>query len=214
MDASSARRLAQATLVGLRATLPLQYEAYGICGKGYILLPQRVPLDGEEIVAALVDIPKPALCAALALDGFLAIAVWPGTYWGSAEMLTAKHAMAQQSIAKHKKARLLFKVDGEDPVVLSVDELSQWSEQYKIVGLNLGFHCQATTMSRSPMRPRTPFNCRACSRVLHGLFQHCSRSTRSAWPSEPPRTGGGRGRFAKRRRALRRGDDRGCVEKR
>ena len=141
MTEPSDRRLAQATLVGLRATLPLPYEVYRVAlGKAwYNFLPQRALLDEVQLLAALVDTPKPALCAAIALDGILAVAVWPHTSRWGPEIRMGLHAEAQQSIAKHPKARLLLKTDGAEPVVLTPEEFYRWREQYEILGLNLAW---------------------------------------------------------------------------
>ena len=182
MTEPSDRRLAQATLVGLRATLPLPYEVYRVAlGKAwYMLLPQRALLDDAQMLAALVDIPKPALCAAFALDGILAIAAWPTTSRWSSDIRSKIRAEAQQSIAKHPNARLLLQTDGAEPVVLTPDEFYRWREQYEILGLNLGWamggeepvalaHAATNTVQLSRVQPTT-------ARIMAGLEAVAQRS--------------------------------------
>lgn len=138
MNELLARRLAHATLIGLRATLPLEYEAYHGHGKGYMLLPERAPLDRNEVAAALAALPKPVLCVALALDGILAIAAWPNkSWWG--ESTPAALTVGREAVTEFADARMLLKVEGEEPLVLTPEELFQWREQYQIVGLNMSW---------------------------------------------------------------------------
>ena len=175
MTESSDRRLAQAALVGIRATLPRPYEAYRVAlGKSwYRLLPQRALLDEEQILAALVDTPKPTLCAGLALDGILAVAAWPHTSGWSPEIRLGLKAEAERSIASNPNARLLLKTDGVEPVILTADEFYRWREQYEILGLNLAWamsgedavalaHQATDTVQLSRVQPTT-------ARIIAGL---------------------------------------------
>lgn len=175
MTEQSDRRLAQATLVGLRATLPLPYEVYRVAlGKSwYMLLPQRTLLDEAQILEALVGVPKPALCAAFALDGILAVAVWPHASQRSAEFRAAMHAEGERSKAEYPNARLLLKTDGEAPVVLTPDAFYRWRDEYEILGLNLAWgmegedhvalaHDATNTVQLSRVQPTT-------ARIIAGL---------------------------------------------
>ena len=189
MTEPSDRRLAQATLVGMRATLPLPYEAYRVAlGKSwYRLLPQRAVLDEEQMLAALVDTPKPALCAALALDGIVAVAAWPQTARWSPEISRELRAEAERSAPSNPNARLLLKADGAEPVILTADEFYRWREQYDILGLNLAWatsgedavalaHGATNTVHLSRVQPTT-------ARIIAGLE---ALATQSGFVPPPP----------------------------
>ena len=129
-------RLARATLIALRAVLPMPHEAFGW---GYVLLPDTVPLDQEMIIDALVMAPKPVRCAALALDGALAVAVWPHPHQPrrAPDVTSEVEAHRRQVLEEHSAARLLFSVDGEEPIVLTPTEMFRWQDEYEVIGLGV-----------------------------------------------------------------------------
>ena len=129
------RRLAATTLVALRAAQAAPQEAIGA---GYILLPRQAPISRDDALEALSQMPKPILCAGIAVDGALAIACWPNV----AEKHTpnAAELERQERVAKaNPEAKLLFQIDGEEPQVLAVPEAFRWLREYEILGVGIGW---------------------------------------------------------------------------
>lgn len=138
-DAVFERRAAAATLVALRALLPVPAEGLGW---GYALLPDRVPLERQDAIQALVTAPKPLVCVALGLGGCLAIATWSGVavapYAAHAAAIQHDAAWGARRAQQRREvpaARLLFAIEGEEPVVLSLEEVWAWEERYTVLGL-------------------------------------------------------------------------------
>jgi hypothetical protein len=150
-------KLARATLVALRAALPMQHEAFGW---GYAFLPSQAPMSREEVLKALVELPKPILCAGFALDGALAIATWPRP------ADTIDESVHRAAVLRDfPGARLLFEIDGEAPVVLTPEEMFRWRDDYEVLGLGVSWqwsdddplarvHAATTIVDLSRLHPR------------------------------------------------------------
>lgn len=135
MSNSLDERLARATLIGLRASLPLPHLALG---SGYLLLPSQSPMDRDEVVGSLVALPKPMRCVATAIDGALAVGAWTFPPPGNAG--NWPDAAHRDVIARsHAEGRMLFLAEGEDPVVLNPAEFFAWQDQYEVAGLGLSW---------------------------------------------------------------------------
>ncbi|MFL5560853.1 MAG: hypothetical protein ACJ79K_05180 [Gemmatimonadaceae bacterium] len=135
MPESEDRLLAQVTLVALRAALPVTQEA--LSGL-YAILPRLAPMKREAAVNALAVMPKPVRCTAIALDGILAIAAWPlehrlTGHWPE----SFAHRLETQE--QYPRARLLFKVDGEEPLVLNAQNAIRWQNDYQVLGLGVSW---------------------------------------------------------------------------
>jgi hypothetical protein len=128
------RRAAEATLVVLRHLLPNPAEGRG---HDYIFLPRMAPIERDELVQYLAELPKPVYCVALGLGGALAVAAWPIEPPREATPgSTAQHAVwvaqwRQRTFGPGPVQFLLLGEGGEE-CTLTFEEFEQWKADYDI----------------------------------------------------------------------------------
>ena len=128
------RRAAEATLVALRHLLPNPGEGRG---HGYVLLPWNGPIEREELVRYLAELPKPVCCVALALGGALAVAAWSiepprEAIPGSMAQHAAWVAQWRQRTFGSGPVEFLLLGEGGEEFTLAFEEFERWKADYDI----------------------------------------------------------------------------------
>jgi hypothetical protein len=99
------------------------------------------PLERDRIIDLLMGMRPPVRCAGMAVGGLLAVTAWPDT---PASLLLSPTKELWPDVMTHREevlrefpnSRVLFSVEGEDPVVLATQEFFAWQDHYAIIGVN------------------------------------------------------------------------------
>lgn len=125
---------ARAAIIALRSTLPNPEEA-GL--EAYMFLPERVPVDREAAITALIGMPKPVSCIAAAAGGAMAIACWPLDARRAARLHGQQLASRLQSLERLAQSsgqlggRWALLLEGHDEsMVLDNEDLREWWTSY------------------------------------------------------------------------------------
>lgn len=127
-------KAARATVLALRASV----SQAAIKENVVLLLPSGVPLELEDAVSVLSRLPKPVVCIGFPVAGAIAIGCWDTTTTDAPQpedpTRDAKEwytQLEQKLRTLHDSDRILLLGHGES-IILSVDELYQWQQKYKL----------------------------------------------------------------------------------
>jgi hypothetical protein len=133
------RRIAEAALIALRSSALDTGEDMA----RYVMLPDLSPRDADEVIDALAELPKPALCFSFRERGVLLLACWPPDQIHVQGFVEAHNEVANMIVGEMRKRlpenmRILVK-DSVSQVRMTPSEFGQWAREYDIVNASWKF---------------------------------------------------------------------------